>query len=63
KVKNLKPKTLVIWGKDDKLLSVSNAYFLKENVPDVNVYVLEGAGHTPMKTHASILSELIQKYL
>jgi pimeloyl-ACP methyl ester carboxylesterase len=63
RVKNLKTKTLILWGREDKLFSYENGLFLKENIENSTLYVIDGAGHTPLKTHAAFISSLIRKQL
>jgi pimeloyl-ACP methyl ester carboxylesterase len=63
RIKNLKTKTLILWGREDQIFSYENGLYLKENIENSTLYVLEGADHTPMTTHAALISKLIQKYL
>jgi pimeloyl-ACP methyl ester carboxylesterase len=63
RIQKLKPKTLIIWGREDKIFSYENGLYLKENVENSTLYVIDGADHTSFATHAGIISKLIQKYL
>src|SRR5262249_22239193 len=63
RVQKLKTKTLIIWGREDQIFSFENGLYLKENVENATLYIIDGAGHTPLKTHAALISKLIQKYL
>jgi 2-hydroxy-6-oxonona-2,4-dienedioate hydrolase len=63
RITKLKTKTLVLWGREDKIFSFENGLFLKENVEDSTLYVIDGAGHSPFESHGELLSKLIQKYL
>jgi pimeloyl-ACP methyl ester carboxylesterase len=62
RIQKLKTKTLIIWGRDDEIFNFENGIFLKENVEHSTLYVLDGAGHTPMKTHAAEIAKLIRKH-
>lgn len=63
RIQKLRAKTLLIWGHDDNVFSYENGLYLKENIENATLYVLDGAGHTPFKSHAAAISKLIQKYL
>jgi len=41
----IKLKTLIIWGKEDKTLPVSDAYLIKEKIPDSELIIMERIGH------------------
>lgn len=47
--------TLIVWGTDDPLFAVDNAVDLKENIPDSELRLVDGAGHSPQETHAELL--------
>lgn len=63
RIKDLKTKTLILWGHDDAIFNFENGLYLKENIENSTLYVIDGANHTPMSTHAALISQLIQKYL
>lgn len=63
RVKDLQTKTVIVWGRQDRVFSVENAFFLKENIANSFLYVIDDADHFPLKTHAAFITGLIQKYL
>jgi pimeloyl-ACP methyl ester carboxylesterase len=40
--------TLIIWGSDDALVPLSVGLLLRQEIPDAQLLVLDGAGHVPM---------------
>ena len=40
---------LVLWGKEDRLISVSAASTFKERLPQAEIVILDGVGHIPME--------------
>ena len=42
---------------------VEGAAHLKENVPDSELHILEGAGHCPNESHPRVVVELIEGFL
>ncbi|NVK50221.1 MAG: alpha/beta hydrolase [Cyclobacteriaceae bacterium] len=52
--------TLIMWGKEDSWISVSNAYSLEKAIPGSNLVVFDGVGHVPME---EIPTESVSKYL
>jgi len=45
KLASFKVPTLVVWGEQDRISSVSNAYALEELQPSIDLVVIPGAGH------------------
>ena len=41
--------TLIMWGKEDKLIPVTSAAWFKRQVPDAQVVIYPGVGHLPME--------------
>lgn len=62
-VKELKTRTLVIWGREDKVFSFENGLFLNENIKDSTLYIVDKAGHVAFKTHGPLVAKLIEKHL
>jgi pimeloyl-ACP methyl ester carboxylesterase len=59
----IRTPTLILWGMDDTLFSVEDAAFLKENVPNSQLRILDGAGHCPNESHPRVVIELIEKFV
>jgi pimeloyl-ACP methyl ester carboxylesterase len=47
--------TLVVWGGDDPIFSLDDAFLLKENIPGARLQVVGGAGHSPQLTHPELI--------
>lgn len=48
-LKNIKQPTLVIWGLEDLLIPIENAYKFQESLPNSTLVILKDSGHTPME--------------
>ena len=44
---NIKPAVFLIWGKDDTATPVSDAYKMKELIPNADLQIIADAGHFP----------------
>ncbi|MCB1379094.1 MAG: acetoin dehydrogenase dihydrolipoyllysine-residue acetyltransferase subunit [Alphaproteobacteria bacterium] len=53
------PKALVIWGKEDQVITAAHA----ANLPGAKVHVLEGAGHMVFMEKASDVNALIKAHI
>jgi len=60
---NIIAPSLVIWGKEDKVLHVDNAEMFNQHLPNCTNVVLEKIGHAPMVECPKITSEHILKFL
>lgn len=47
RVRQVSRPTLIIWGENDPLLSVENAFSLKENIAGSELHVVPGGDHSP----------------
>ena len=54
---------LVIWGKKDKTIYLSDARKLKRNVPTIELKIIPGAYHSPMETHPLQFNKLLLDFL
>lgn len=54
-VSQLKTKTLIFWGRLDRVFHYENGLFLKENILNSKLYVIDDADHFPLKTHAKFI--------
>ncbi len=46
-LKNIKSRTIIIWGKEDKIIPIEFAYKFKKYIEHSELYIIEGAGHIP----------------
>lgn len=49
KLKGLTVPTLIIWGREDRLIPVSVAAWFNQQIPGSRVTILDGIGHIPME--------------
>jgi pimeloyl-ACP methyl ester carboxylesterase len=45
----LEMPTLIIWGREDKLIPVANAQFFKQHIPNSRLAIYDKVGHLPME--------------
>lgn len=55
--------TLIMWGKEDRVLDVSAAAAFKEIIPNASVHIFEGVGHLPMVEIPNESAEVYQQFL
>ena len=55
--------TLILWGKEDKIISIKNAYAFADYIPRSKVLVFEGLGHMPMIENAELTAKSIVDFL
>ncbi len=48
-IKNIQHPTLILWGAEDLLITVENAYKFQEYLANDTLVILENTGHTPME--------------
>lgn len=48
-IKNIQQPTLVIWGGQDLLIPVNNAYRFDDDLPNDSLVILKNVGHVPME--------------
>lgn len=61
-VKSLTIPPLIIWGLNDPIFSVDNAFYLKENIEGATLHIVEDAEHNPQKTHPEQIFSWIVEY-
>lgn len=49
KIKNIQTPTLIIWGEDDQLIDVSNAYLFQKDIRNSQLVIIPKTGHVPME--------------
>lgn len=55
--------TAVIWGANDPIFGIEDAFLLKENIRDSRLYVVEGAGHSPQLTHPDLVVGWVRSHI
>lgn len=54
---------LLVWGENDAIVPVSNAYTAQQLMPDWQLHIFKGCGHSVYRQKASAFSQLIIKFL
>lgn len=55
--------TLVVWGRDDRLLPVAQTQILKAKLASCRVVVFENCGHLPQVEKADAFNTIVQEFL
>lgn len=62
-IKNIDVDTLIIWGENDKDVTLKDAYFINENIKDSGLVVIPKSGHFPYLDRAYYVNNVILEYL
>jgi pimeloyl-ACP methyl ester carboxylesterase len=63
KIKTINQPTLIIWGKEDQLISYTNASLFKQDIQDSRVLVLDKVGHIPMEEAPNQVATAILEFI
>jgi pimeloyl-ACP methyl ester carboxylesterase len=63
KIKNIQIPTLIIWGEDDQLIDVSNAYLFQKDIRNSQLVILPKTGHVPMEENPSAFLAAINQFI
>jgi pimeloyl-ACP methyl ester carboxylesterase len=55
--------TLVLWGREDKITPVSDAYLMHHKIKNSNLVILDGVGHLPYKESPEQVAENISQFI
>ena len=62
-LKGIKSKTLIVWGKKDKLVPVEHAYVFEEEIQGSQLEIISNTGHSPHLKVPKELSDIILSFL
>jgi pimeloyl-ACP methyl ester carboxylesterase len=62
-VERIAAPTLLIWGDVDPISPVTVGGHLEQRIPDARLHVVPGGNHDLAKTHAELVSSLIERHL
>ena len=62
-LKNIKVKTLVLWGDMDKKLHVSSTRVLKKGLPKSKIIIIKNCGHFPMREKPAEAAKYYSEFL
>jgi pimeloyl-ACP methyl ester carboxylesterase len=63
KIKSVSTPTLIIWGEEDQLIDVSNAYLFKKDIQGSELLIIPKTGHVPMEENPKQVSLAIKSFL
>lgn len=63
KIKNIQTPTLIIWGEDDQLIDVSNAYLFQKDIRNSQLVIIPKTGHVPMEENSKQVLLAIASFL
>lgn len=63
KLSRIRVPSLVIWGKNDKMIPVENASELEKTIRNCHVKIMEGCGHVPYEEKPEEFSKLVLDFL
>ena len=63
KIKTIAIPTLIIWGEDDQLIDVSNAYRFQQDIKGSQLLIIKKSGHVPMEETPEIVYQGIKSFL
>lgn len=63
KINTLQMPTLILWGEEDRLIPVENAYRFQKDLPNDTLVILKGLGHVPMEEDPQTTTEVVRAFL
>ena len=60
---NVRQKTLLIWGRDDRTVTLDNAFIMLNQIPDVRLHVFGKCGHWAQWEKAAEFNRLVLDFL
>ena len=62
-IKTIKTPTLILWGRDDGLISVENAKLFNQDIQNSKVVILDNVGHVPNEESPKKTAEAIYDFI
>lgn len=63
KIRAIQTPTLILWGENDKLIPVANAYKFQNDLPNDTLVILDKTGHVAMEEDPERTVEVMRKFL
>jgi pimeloyl-ACP methyl ester carboxylesterase len=63
KINKINTPTLIIWGENDELISVDNAYLFQKGIKESKLEILKNTGHTPMEENPEKTAAIVKAFL
>jgi hypothetical protein len=62
-IKTITVPTLIIWGEQDQVIAVDNAYLFKKDIANSRLLILPNVGHIPMEEAPLKTAEAILAFM
>ena len=62
-LKQIQAPTLIIWGDNDRTLSVKNAHKFKKKIPKAELKIIPQGGHTPMQNTPEQFLKVLKEFI
>jgi pimeloyl-ACP methyl ester carboxylesterase len=62
-IKQIKVRTMVIWGDQDFLIPLANAYKFQRDLPNDTLVIMKDIGHVPMEESPAQVTLLVKNFL
>lgn len=62
-LQKIRQPVCLIWGTEDRILPVRQAYWLKERLPQAELHILPGVGHAPQEEAPAEVNKIIIAFL
>jgi pimeloyl-ACP methyl ester carboxylesterase len=62
-IKGISTPTMIIWGDQDFLIPLANAYKFQRDLPNDTLVVLKGLGHVPMEESPAQIISLVKSFI
>lgn len=62
-IHTLQMPTLILWGEEDKLIPVENAYRFQKDLPNDTMVILQNLGHVPMEEDPKATTDVVRAFL
>jgi len=59
----LKPQTLIIWGKKDRVTPLKFGRLMAQVIPQAKLKIVDEARHSPIYTHPQVVAGLVSKFI
>jgi pimeloyl-ACP methyl ester carboxylesterase len=63
RVQDIKQPTLIVWGREDGLITLSDGQRFKKEIPNSTLVVIEQCGHVPNFEKAAEFNVALLKFL
>lgn len=63
RLREIRAPTLIIWGKQDKMIPVHHAYRAARRIPNARLIIFDPCGHLPMMECPTPFNEVVLKFL